>query len=159
MTDVQLGESVVKKFYSWNKTFYPQVFKLSYEEFLQALNSNPKKNQILFDGIGGGVREADISNSRIDTAMRKFALDSKGKIPAKPMDFFNYLSNEATKVNFVDAVVYTVKESVGDIASGAESLGNSLIFTGKILNFLLPAIVLVIVFFWVNSKTGNRLVK
>lgn len=154
MSDKDLGLKVFKAFHSWNKSFHPTVFKYSLDEFL---NFYGKKKDIYLDGIGGGVRESGISDSRIDSAMRSMAQQSKGKIPENPLDMFKYLINESVKINWVDAVTYTVTESSKDVLSGAESVGKTLITTGKIINFLLPAILLFFLYVWLNNKSGGEL--
>lgn len=154
MSDKELGLKVFKAFYSWNKSFHPTVFNYSLDQFL---NFYGKKKDIYLDGIGGGVRESGISDSRIDTAMRSMAQQSKGKIPENPLVMFQYLSNESVKVNWVDAVAFTVVESGKTVVGGAESLGNSLITTAKIVNFILPAILLFFLYVWLNNKSGGEL--
>lgn len=165
MTDAQLGEKVIQRFYAyWKLT--PSGAKVSYDQLLNILKSRKQMGGNAFlEGLGLGIRlvreenpEA-MTDSRIDSAMKKLALASEGKIPEKNYDFFRFLSNEATKVNFVNAVAYTVTESAGDILSGVQDVGESLITTGKILNFLLPAIGLFFVLSWVNKSTDGDLVK
>ena len=157
MSDKDIGLKVVKYFWMWHQTYFGTKVRLSFDEFLQKLLPDPKKRNIVLDGIGGGVREAEIKDSRIDSAMRSLALKSQGKIPGNPLVMFQYLSNESVKVNWVDAIAYTVKESAKDIGSGAVAVGNSLITTGKILNFLLPVILLGAVFFFLDNKSGGKL--
>lgn len=159
MSDKEIGLKVVKYFWMWHQTYFGSKVRLSWEEFLNRLLPDLKKRDIVLDGIGGGVREAEVSDSRIDSAMRSLALKSQGQIPSNPLVMFQYLSNEAVKINWVDAVLYTAKESVKDVAKGAQAIGDSLITTGKILNFLLPAILIFIVFAYVNSATGGAVSK
>ncbi len=155
MTDKEIGLKVVKYFWTWSRSFYGSSFNLSFDAFVQKLASNSAKVNIALDGIGGAVREADLSDSRIETAMRSLAKASNGKIPGDYQVYFKYLSNEATKINWVDAISYTVVESVKDVAAGAQSVGESLITTGKILNFILPLAVLFGLYIFLNEKSGG----
>lgn len=154
MLDRDRGEKVFRAFYNNSRALFPSTFKYSFSDFLNFYGS---KSEIYLDGVGGGVREAGISDSKIESAMRSLARASKGQIPKNPMQFFSYLSGEATKIDYVDAAFFVAKESVKDIAKGAQAVGDSLIFSGKILNFLLPGIVLFFVFFWINKKTEGSL--
>src|SRR5690606_18262889 len=113
-----------------------------------------KKREIYLDGIGLGARE--ISDYRIETAMRNMAIQASGRIPSNWQDFFKFLQNEAVKINWIDAAAYVATESGKDLLDGAEEIGKSVIFTGKILNFLLPAIVIFLVFFYLKKLPGVR---
>ena len=154
MSDKETGLKVLRSFWKWNGSFNGSVFKLSFNDFLLKIQPDKKKLDIALDSIGMGIREAEISDSKIESAMRTMAIESKGKTPSNAYDFFKYLSNEAVKINYIDAVLYTAKESLGDVASGAQSIGKQLIFTGKIFNFLIPIIALIFLYSWVKKKTS-----
>lgn len=156
MTDKELGSKVFYSFWNWNRTFYPNNFKLTYSQFLE---SHGKKKDIYIDGVGGGVRESKISDSRIDSAMRSLALASQGRMLSNPQKMFDFMMNENAKIDWVDAGSFVLIQSGKDVIGGAEQLGNSLIKTGKILNFILPAVLIIVVLFWVNSVTGGSLSK
>lgn len=134
-------------------------FKLNFDQFLSAMWPDAKKREVYIAGIGLQANSASMSDSRIESAMRNMAYQGQGRVPASWYDFTKYLQNEAVKINWLDAGVYTFTESAKDIAGGAQALGNQLIFTGKILNFILPAILLIVVLFYVNKSTGGSLVK
>jgi hypothetical protein len=154
--DIQVGQSVIHKFY----LYWPGARTMSFTQLLDTLKARkPMGGTAFLEGIGFGVQAAQMSDSKIDSAMRQLAINSRGKIPQNNMDFFSYLSNESTKINFVDAAVYTAVETAKDLATGAQAIGDQLIFTGKILNFLLPAILLFIVLFYVNKSTDGSLVR
>ena len=154
MSDKELGLKVFRAFHSWNKSFHPISFTISFDDFV---NSYGKKKDIYLENIGSAIRENKISDSRIDSAMRSMAQKSGGKIPENPLVIFQFLSNEAVKINWVDAIAYTAIESAKDIGTGAVAIGDSIIKTGKIVNFLLPALVLLFLFLWLNKGTGGEL--
>jgi hypothetical protein len=153
MNDLELGKKVLKSFYDNARFYFPKQYNFSFEIFLKTYQPDEKKLNIILDGIGGGVRETELSDSKIKDAMAKMALASGGKVPSSYNAFFQYLQGEASKISWVDAAGFVAKESAIDILKGAQSVGDSLIFTGKILNFLLPAIALVFVFYFINKKT------
>ena len=156
MTDRELGLKVFKSFWNWSRAMNRSSFSLSFDDFLKVYGS---KTEVYLDGIGGGIREANVSDSTIDSAMRSMAIASNGKVPKNPLKMIDYLSNESVKIDWTDAVVFTAKESAGDILKGAESVGNQILLTGKILNWLLPVIVLVFVLYWINKNTNGMLGK
>ena len=156
MTDLQLGTTALKAFWSWSKSFYPTSFTYTFDQFLALYG---KKKDIYADGIGGAIRETDLSSSKVESSMRVLAQRSGGKIPKDHNQYIMAFSDQAAKINYLDAIVFTATESIGDIANGAAELGDSLITTGKIINFLLPALGVIFVLFWFNSKTDGSLGK
>lgn len=156
MTDLQRGDAVFKKLWEWTKRLYPTTFLYSYDEF-KALYGT--KINIYLDGIGFGVNSVSMSESRIDTAMKNLAQASGGKAPKNPLKIFDFLQNEAVKIDWLDAAVYVTAETAKDIGSGVAEIGDSLLTAGKVLNFLLPALVVIGVLWWVNDKTNNSLVR
>lgn len=159
MSDQEIGFRVLKSFHRWSAYYNKSTFKLTYDQFLKALQPDTKKLNILADGLGGGVREVGLTDKQIDDAMSSLAITSRGRIPSRFTDFFNYLQNEGLKINWIDAAAFTVKESAKDVLSGAESVGKSLILSGKILNFILPGIVIFYAFHAINKNTGGDLAK
>lgn len=151
MNDVQTGEKVLRAFHSYWRT-QPNSGGVSYEKMMELLNQRRPGGSFLLEGIGLGVRSAEISDNRIDAAMRKLAADSGGRLPARNQDFFTYLSNEAVKIDFVDAAIFTAKESAKDIVKGAAAVGDSLIFTGKVVTFILPAVILLFLYIYLKAQ-------
>lgn len=152
MSDRDQGLKVLRAFHRNSPSL-----SMSFEVFLATMWPDVKKREIYIDGIGFGARE--ISDSRIESAMRNMATQARGRIPSKWQDFFTFLSNEAIKINWLDAAAYTFTESAKDIAGAAESVGNQLIFTGKILNFFLPVILIFLVLYYLNVFTNGSVVK
>lgn len=155
MTDKEVGTKALKTYFGFMKSMYPSTFKYSEADFF-AIVQKLKGGKTLAEGIGLGIIQAGMSDSQVSTSMKRLATMGAGKIPASMMDFFNALIYTSTKVNFVDAAIYTVVESVKDVGSAAQSVGNQLIFTGKILNFLLPVIILAFVYFFLDGKSGGK---
>lgn len=159
ITDVERGKRAIKIFYDFWKV-YPEASKFSYEDLLRMLTSRrPMGGDAFLDGLGLGIREAGMSDSRVTAAMRNLALSSRGKLPAANMDFFNYLMNEATKINFVDAAIYVTTESAKDVVSGAQAVGDSIITSAKVLNFFLPLVILFFVFIYLDSASQGKMSK
>ncbi len=152
------GLNALKSFHQWNRHYNGGTFKLSFDEFLKVLQPNQKKLDILIDGLTLGIDSAEMSQSKVDKAMMKMAIASRGKIPSKFTDFFNSLSNESTQVSFIDAVSFTVKESAKDVLNASASLGDSIITTMKIGNFLLPVIAIFVGLWFLNKSTDGSVV-
>lgn len=159
MTEREIGLKVFKSLWNWIRTFNGHSFTLTFDEFLRDISrGNATKLEIYLKNIGSAVKDNDISDSRIESAMRSMALSSNGRVPANPLDVFQFLSNETSQVTWrdtLDVISYVGTESVKDIAGGFEEVGKSIITTGKIINFLLPVIGLIFVYFWVNQKTDG----
>lgn len=156
MSDIELGKKVFEAFWKWSRSFYGNAFPYSFEQFLAFYG---KKTNIYLDGIGMGVRESGITNARIEIAMRTMAQASKGKVPENPLKMFDFLQNEATQINWVDAGAFVLIESGKTILKGAEAVGNSIITTGKIFTYLLPVIAIIFAWFWLNKKTDGQFSK
>lgn len=157
MTDTERGRLALRVFYSFWKT-YPEASKFTYEDLEKMLTSRrPMGGAAFLDGLGGGIREAGMSDSRVTEAMRSLAQNSRGKLPATNMDFFTYLTNQATKINYIDAAVYTFAETAKDVGRGVVSVGESILTVGKIMNFFLPAIAIFFIVIWLNKKSDGNL--
>lgn len=163
MTDYQRGYDAIAYYHSAMRALYASSFRYSLPEFIAILKRLPGA-KALEEGLGLGTRtagpdETPLSESQVRRAMDNLARRGGGKIPSKYLDFFFSLSNEAVKINFVDAAAFVTVESAKDVITGAQSVGDSLITSFKILNFLLPAIVILFVYFWLNKKSGGELGK
>lgn len=160
MTDIELGTSVIKKFWSYWKIKNPNV---TFDQLLSMLkNRKPMGGDAFLDGLGFGVRSAEMSDSKIDSAMKLLAQSAGNQIPAKNGDFFQYLSNQSTKVTFVDQIKFAASaavDTVGAVGGAVVDVGDKLLLTGKIVNFLLPAIGLFFLASYLNKATDGDLVK
>ncbi len=160
MTDKELGTKALRSYFENMVRFYPAIFKdYSFEKFLATIATKVKGGRTLADGLGGGIRETGLSSSQVSEGMKKLAQNSRGRVPATFTDFFNALTKQATQVNYLDAAAFVLVESTKDVVKGAAEVGDSLITTGKILNFILPAILIFLVFFWLNQRTGGEALK
>lgn len=156
MTDYERGIKALTSYHTTMRSMYPSSFRYSFTEFLSMVKQM-KLGKALADGLGGAIRETSLSDYQVSASMTELARRGLGKIPSGLQDFFFALQGEATKVKFVDATLYVLTETGSDIVSGVQSVGDSILTTGKILNFLLPAILLLFVFFWLDGKSGGKL--
>lgn len=156
MSDLELGKKVLKFFYDWNKNLYPKSFTISFEQFLASYGS---KINIYLDGIGTGARLTGMNDRQLDSSMKNLALDSSGRIPKDYQVYFKYLSDQAVKINWVDAVGFVAIESTKDVLTGAQAVGDSLITTGKIITFIFPVVALMFLYFMLDNKSGGRFAK
>lgn len=159
MNDLERGRKVFQSFYRWSVHYYPKTFNFSFDVFLRKYQPNEKKMNIILDGIGGAIRETKISDARVENAMMKLALSSRGKMPANYQDFFKYLSGEAVKINWIDAAAFVTVETGKDLIRGSAAIGDSILTAGKALNSILPLLliggVLIFAFSWLNRSTGG----
>lgn len=148
------GLDILKRFFDASKTINSSAVKYSFDEMVKTLEARTGQKAFV-EGLGLGVNASGFSNSKIQNAMTSLAKQANGKIPAKNQDFRDHLIDESRKVDFVDvvsAVKFVTVESAKDIAKGAQAVGDSVILTGKLLNYALPVIVGVVVFFWVKKQ-------
>lgn len=153
MNDKELGFKILKSFHDSSRSYYPFATIYSLDSLVKTLEGRLGQRNFV-EGLGLAARLAEMSDSKINSSMKGLARASNGKIPAKNGMFYSYMVDAATAVSFVDAVTYTAKESAKDIVKGAQAVGDQVLLTGKILNFLLPAIVLYLVYVYVVKKTA-----
>jgi hypothetical protein len=152
MTDHEQGLKVLRAFYDYSKYEYPFACTYSFQELLDTLHKRVG-GKFIEDGIGLGVNSVDgFNDSKINSSMQALAKASGGKIPSKNGDFFAFMTNEATKVNFVDAIAYTATESAKDIVTGAQKIGDSVLLSGQLLTWLLPVAVIYFGYMYLNKK-------
>jgi hypothetical protein len=151
MTDNELGEKVLKSFYDNSRRLFPFGAVYTYDEMKKTLTSRLGGKGFI-EGLGLAVRLAEFDDSKIENSMEALAQSSGGKIPSSNRNFYDFMIDESTKINFVDAFQYTTTESVKDIVSGAEVIGNSLIDSGKLLTYVLPFAVLFFGYLYLKKK-------
>lgn len=156
MTDKEIGEKALRTYFGYMRSMYPATFKYSLPEFMVII-SKLRGGKALAEGLGLGIRETEMSDSSVSVSMKRVAQMGGGKIPASMMDFFNALIKHSSNINFVDAAAYVVVESLKDAGKAAQAVGSQLIFTGKILTFILPVVILAFVYFWLDGKSNGRI--
>ena len=149
--DYVRGKDILKRFYDANKILNSQKVNYTFDQMLSTLTSR-KGSAAFIESLGLGINASGFSNSKVQNAMSALAKIANGKIPGSNQDFRNFLINEGYKVSFVDAVTYVTTESVKDIVKGAQQVGESFLFTGKLLTYALPIIIGVVVYFWVMKQ-------
>lgn len=150
--DLALGQKILRNFYDSAKSFYPFAVVYSFDELVKTLEARVG-GKTFISGLGLAASLADFSDNDINSSMSALARNSGGKIPSKNGDFYAFMVDQGTKVSFTGAVSYTVAQSALDIVSGAQQVGESVLATGKILNFLLPIAVVYFGFLFLKNKT------
>lgn len=147
------GLSILRQFYDSSKMLFPFAVTYTFEEMLKTIESRAA-GKTFADGLGLGATLAEMNSSETYSAMNSLAKQAGGKIPSKNGDFKTFLIDQATSVNFVDAVVYTATESAKDVVKGAEQIGNSVLMTGKLVTWLLPVAVVYFGYLYLKKKTA-----
>lgn len=149
--DYVKGLDVLKRFYDYSKSMFPKNVTYTFQTMIETLGA--RKGQVAFvESLGLIVREVGFSTSKIQSAMKSLAQRAQGKIPSKNGDFYMQLQDEGAKIEFVDAFKYVTVETAKDVGKGLVEVGNTLITTGKMLNFVFPALVGVVVYFWIMKQ-------
>ena len=153
MESIAVGREALTHFFNASKKF--SAFNYSFDQMLEIIAGSPKAVQFFLDGVGTAIQaiQADdfLTGNKVKAAMTKLADVSKGKLPAKAY-FYSALSTEAANVTFVEALPTVAKETAKELVKGAQSIGESIIDTGKILNLLFPFVAIASVLFIVNAK-------
>ena len=134
---------------------YPN-YSYTLDEALKIVSKGEKNIGIFTDSIGGLIREIQVdgflSGNKVKNAMENLADKGAGKLPDRNT-FFAALSSEAQDFSFREAAPFVVVESVKEIATGAQAVGDSIITTGKILTTIGPIVIVAAVLYIVFYKT------
>lgn len=144
-SDYEVGLNALKYFYNEQKKRYPKTSLGSIDELVKVLESRKGGKNFLL-GLGLGINFGEIPEYRVKTAMETLAINSGGKIPLNNNDFRDYLTNEATKISYVDAISSTIVETTKDITKGVAEVGETVITTGKVISFIMPFMPFIILF-------------
>lgn len=123
--DVQAGKKAVGYFASVQGRSADQVASMVI----------PKNPEILYDGLGGAIREIGMRDSQVKQAMENLARISNGQIP-NMTSFFNALHNRMTNITFVDIVYATPEiamDTAKDAVKAAQSFGDTLLKYGPFI--------------------------
>ena len=138
--DLQRGREILSYFHSESLHFSNYPFKSSLEL------ENALGGQIFTDALGftanGLMQDGLLNQSKMKSAMTRFADQAQGRLPAIKASFFKALSNEAQNVSFLDSAKYSAVQTTKDIAQGAEVVGQSVIAAGKGFFALLPVFLI-----------------
>lgn len=151
--DRELGLKILKSFYDSSRSNYPFAVQYSFNELLKTLESRIG-GKTFVSGLGLAAALAEFDNSDISDSMYALAKAAGGKIPAKNGDFYAFMVDQGTKVSFTGAIVYTATESAKDIVLGAQQIGDSVLLTGKLINWLLPVIVIGFGYLYLKKKVS-----
>jgi hypothetical protein len=137
-------------------------FKGTRTELLDKMAISPSSGKylaklipIFIDGWGFMVRTLNMDSGKVEDAMKAIASKSKGQPPTSQA-VQQALSARAQQFDWGEAIKFTAVESAKQITQGVQEVGKSVISTGKMMNFLMPAIPIVILaalFF--RFKGGN----
>lgn len=156
MDNSQTGLDAWKKFYNYLKMYHGNKVNYSFDEMM---NSYGAKKNIFISGWGDMIVNGSVASSRLESALIALAKDSQGRMLKNPIQVSNYIQNQATKIDWIEAIAYVATESTKDVINAAADVGDSLILTGKILTWLLPIIVIGGLFIYANEKSGGRVMK
>lgn len=146
--DSLLGYQVLNTFLKYFNSTYGRSLKP--DDIAKAINS--KHPEVIVDGLGLQYRNVlEIDSSKLDSAMKYLSDLSQNRIPDF-MSFSTIMSREAQRMDtwgyIFNEFTFVTEQSVKEVASGAQAIGNSVINTGKLLTWLLPAGVITFIYFY-----------
>lgn len=124
MTDFEIGENYIKRFFSSN---VGQTKKITYDVYINTIRNTDGVNQAntSVEGLGLGIRLASISNSDVQSAADSLSLLSNGLTPSSIGDFRQALIGQATSTPFTDSVVNN------SVLIGLANIGDAVINAGS----------------------------
>lgn len=137
MNDIELGKIVVNTFVKYQMRNYFWTL-ITYNDVL----ATQKYPDNFLDGLGLQFRIVlENDQSSLDDAMNSLSKASNGKIPSQ-QSFHAAIRDRAISPTAFQAAAAVISGTATELARGAQSLGNNLIDTAKVLNKLLPFIIL-----------------
>ena len=152
MNDVVIGKQALQYFFEASRSYAAFTFK-SFADFYAVYG---KKADIYAEGIGLAIRVNDMSDSKIKAAMYSLAKQTQGRVPADHQAYVKSLGSQAGQINYIDLTLTVAKEVGGKVVDGAVSVGDNVIATAKILNYVWPAAVLFFLFTWYQTKLPGK---
>lgn len=113
-----------------------------------------KLEPIVLDSFGFQMRILNLSQSKVDDAMKALASKSRGIAPTR-QSVLNALGARAQQTDWGEAIKFTAVESAKQLTRGAQEIGKSVIATGKLATYLLPAIPIVLLLALYMSAKGR----
>lgn len=126
-------------------------YHLSFDE-LKATLGTPKQIPIYLQGFGEYIGENEMSASAVKSAMEGLADQGEGRVPSQT-SIFNALGGKVSEINWLDLSTTVAVETVKQVASGAQAVGDSVITTFSTLNTLLPIVAVGAILFIVFKRT------
>jgi hypothetical protein len=136
------GRSAFKAFHNYAVSNFPENYQLKNVDELITAAKNGRAGLDLATYVGDLANSLEISETQANEAMENLAKKGEGRIPKNWQDWGNALSNKVMDYSFFDAVTYTAIESTKDIAGGVAQVGDSAIFTLKVMKYLVPALII-----------------
>lgn len=137
-TDMEKGRIALAAFHSASLK-YDSYTPKSVDDLISLYG---KKGEIYQDGIGLAVSVNNISEREAENIMFNLASVTRGRIPKDHQAYVNAIGKKAGEISYLDLTLSVSSEVAKTVAGGAQALGDSLITTGRIVNFILPALIL-----------------
>ena len=148
MTDIEQGREALRFFHNYSLKYDAYTP----ESLDDLLNMYGKKRDIYLDGIGMVIRENAMSPYTVEGSMAKLARTAEGKIPKDHQGYISALGNQAGQINWLDLTATVVTETTSQIVSGVQAVGDNVVSTLKIANWLWPIALFAFLALWYQSK-------
>ena len=153
--DVKLGYVVLNEFQKALSRFSGS--KLTSDEIAKIIQ--PKNTEVFIEGLGLMYREGLSSNfSKMRDAVTELAKYSSATKLPKLSGFSYAFTRSGSDISKIDALKFVFVESVKQIGSGAQTIGNKVIETGNTFLNLAPIALLLIggAFVYGQVKSKSR---
>nr|BFD59652.1 hypothetical protein CKG001_17590 [Bdellovibrio sp. CKG001] len=152
MTDIEIGREALRHFHNASLKFD------SYEpdSLDELISYYGKKKDIYLDGVGMVIRENNMSQHAVEGAMQTLAKQAQGRIPKDHQGYVSALGNQASKISWLDLTSTVAVETVSTVAKGAQSLGDNVVSTLKVANWIWPIALFAFVGLWYFGKVKKH---
>lgn len=147
MTDIEVGKEALKYFH--NRSTRYSAYNLSFDGLLSTYG---KKADIYAEGIGLVISSNQYSMDLIRKSMEDLADVAKGRVPKDHQEYIKYIQNRGSQINWLDLTATVAKDVAVQAAEGLQSVGDNVLSTLKILNFVWPIALLYFLWVWFGSK-------
>lgn len=148
MTDIETGKKALTYFHNASLK-YPAYGGRSFEDLLSLYG---KKASIYLDGVGFAINANALSDSKVKSSMETLAKKSQGRIPKDHQAYIAAIGNSAAQVSYLDLTASVAKDVAITVAEGAQAVGDNVISTLKILNYVWPLALGFFLWTWYKGK-------
>lgn len=148
MTDIEQGREALRFFHNASLK-YDAYTPGSFDDLLSYYG---KKRDIYLDGIGMVIRENAMNPYVVQGAMEKLARTAQGKIPKDHQGYISALGNQAGQINWLDLSATVAVETATQVVAGAQAVGDNVVSSLKVLNWVWPIALFGFLGLWYFSK-------
>lgn len=153
--DMVLGKQVLEMYHKAMGRY--TAYKSTIDSQLnQWSKNNPKVRDVIIDGIGFQARVSELDLDQLNDAMRAYSSELRGVVPMTYQGIGYAMGKRAANPTLWETIAGVSKMTAKDIASGAQKIGDDVIGSYKMLKYIAPvAVVVVLAGLFYRAKGGS----